>query len=263
MWNCCPERYGKFQSDIPSTSGAICEKPQGGAFAPPAGRGIFQYFFCIGDAMLTRNVVVPSPARTVCVQFPPGPRFCKCIFQYFFCIGDAMLCSSDMKLGVLGVNIITHNVVKFSRYSTSACSNSTRFQFFSIQLSSQYISSHTAATDSSDATKLGVLGKWADTRNVVAPSPARTVWVQIPPGANFFRCRYKQIHLFPAKYRHNVVAPSPARTVWVQIPPGANFFRCRYKQIHLFSAKYSHMPFATLLISSIFILSSVYKTFHS
>ena len=41
----------------------------------------------------------------------------------------------------------------------------------------------------------------ADTRNVVAPSPARTVWVQIPPGANFFRCRYKKIHLFPAKYR--------------------------------------------------------------
>ena len=41
----------------------------------------------------------------------------------------------------------------------------------------------------------------ADTRYVVAPSPARTVWVQIPPGANFFRCRYKKIHLFPAEYR--------------------------------------------------------------
>ena len=39
------------------------------------------------------------------------------------------------------------------------------------------------------------------TRNVVAPSPARTAWVQIPPGDNFFRCRYKQIHLFSAKYR--------------------------------------------------------------
>ena len=27
MWNCCPERYGKFQSDIPNTSGAICPPP--------------------------------------------------------------------------------------------------------------------------------------------------------------------------------------------------------------------------------------------
>ena len=35
MWNCWPERYGKFQSEIPSTSGAICEKPQGGPFGPP------------------------------------------------------------------------------------------------------------------------------------------------------------------------------------------------------------------------------------
>ena len=35
VWNCWPERYGKFQSDIPSTSGAICEKPQGGPFGPP------------------------------------------------------------------------------------------------------------------------------------------------------------------------------------------------------------------------------------
>ena len=41
VWNCCPERYGKFQSEIPSTSGAICEKPQGGPLAPPpAGRGL-------------------------------------------------------------------------------------------------------------------------------------------------------------------------------------------------------------------------------
>ena len=81
------------------------------------------------------------------------------------------------------------------------------------------------------------------------------MWVQIPPGANFFRCRYKKIHIFPAKYRpyafllwadtRNVVAPSPARTVWVQIPPGANFFRCRYKKIHLYPAKYT--PYAFLL----------------
>ena len=40
VWNCCPERYGKFQSEIPSTSGAICEKPQGGPLGPPAGRGL-------------------------------------------------------------------------------------------------------------------------------------------------------------------------------------------------------------------------------
>ena len=31
------ERYGKFQREIPSTSGAICEKPQGGPFGPPSG----------------------------------------------------------------------------------------------------------------------------------------------------------------------------------------------------------------------------------
>ena len=39
VWDCCPERYGKFQSEIPSTSGAICEKPQGGGalWAPPSG----------------------------------------------------------------------------------------------------------------------------------------------------------------------------------------------------------------------------------
>ena len=40
MWNCWPERYGKFQSEIPSTSGAICEKPQGVPLGPPAGRGL-------------------------------------------------------------------------------------------------------------------------------------------------------------------------------------------------------------------------------
>ena len=39
VWNCCPERYGKFQSEIPSTSGAICEKNRGGPLPPPAGGG--------------------------------------------------------------------------------------------------------------------------------------------------------------------------------------------------------------------------------
>ena len=38
MWNCWPERYGKFQSEIPSTSGVICEKPQGGPLPPSVGR---------------------------------------------------------------------------------------------------------------------------------------------------------------------------------------------------------------------------------
>ena len=33
------------------------------------------------------------------------------IFQYFSCIGKTMLGSSDMKLGVIGVSIITNNVM--------------------------------------------------------------------------------------------------------------------------------------------------------
>ena len=108
---------------------------------------------------------------------------------------------------------------------------------------------------SSDVTKVRVLGKLNNTRIMVVPSPARTVCVQFPLGANFFGCRYKKIHLFPTKYTpyafllwadtRNVVATSPARTVWVQIPPSANFFRCRYKKIHIFSAKYR--PYAFLL----------------
>ena len=43
LWSCCPERYGKFQSEIPSTPGAICEKNTGGPLpptTPPAGRGL-------------------------------------------------------------------------------------------------------------------------------------------------------------------------------------------------------------------------------
>ena len=48
VWNCCPEGYGKFQSEISSTSGAICEKPQGALWAPPpppAGRGLITSLF--------------------------------------------------------------------------------------------------------------------------------------------------------------------------------------------------------------------------
>ena len=39
----------KFQSEIPSTSGAICEKLQGGPFAPPppAGRGLKESYLII------------------------------------------------------------------------------------------------------------------------------------------------------------------------------------------------------------------------
>ena len=84
------------------------------------------------------------------------------------------------------------------------------------------------------------------------------MWVQIPPGAKFFRCRYKKIHLFPAKYRpyafllwadrRNVVAISPARTVWVQIPPCAKFFRRWCKKIQFFRPNIDHMRFCYALI---------------
>ena len=55
---------------------------------------------------------------------------CQGIFQYFFCNG--MFDSSDLKPGVLGVSIITLNVVQFSRYSKGVCSNSTQSQLVSI-----------------------------------------------------------------------------------------------------------------------------------
>ena len=48
-------------------------------------------------------------------------------------------------------------------------------------------------TASSDVTKVGVLGKLTDTRMVVVPSPARTVWVQIPRGANYFRSGIRKL----------------------------------------------------------------------
>ena len=35
VWNCCPERYGKFQSEISITSWVICETPQGALCPPP------------------------------------------------------------------------------------------------------------------------------------------------------------------------------------------------------------------------------------
>ena len=63
---------------------------------------------------------------------------------------------------------------------------------------------------------------------------------------HLFPAKYRPYAFLLCADTHNVVAPSPARTVWVQIPPGANFFRCRYKQIHLFSAKYR--PYAFLLL---------------
>ena len=41
-----------------------------------------------------------------------------------------MLDSSDMKLGVLGVSIITLNVVQLLRYSKGVCLTPNRFKFF-------------------------------------------------------------------------------------------------------------------------------------
>ena len=71
MWNCWPERYGKFQSEIPSTSGAICEKPQGGPLAPPpAGRGLM---FFNGDIFTRSSFMqekllhrMPTQVPTLC-----------------------------------------------------------------------------------------------------------------------------------------------------------------------------------------------------
>ena len=43
-----------------------------------------------------------------------------------------MLHSSDMKLGVLGVSIITLNVVQLLRYSKGVCSTPNRSKFFDL-----------------------------------------------------------------------------------------------------------------------------------
>ena len=61
--------------------------------------------------IITQNAVVKLSYPTGVGSNPAVLSVFKGIFQYFFCIGDAMLHSSDMKLGVLGVSIITHNVV--------------------------------------------------------------------------------------------------------------------------------------------------------
>ena len=62
VWNYWPERYGKFQSEIPCTSGAICEKPQGGGpLGPsPAGRGLllFHIRYINGRITYGRSYVV-------------------------------------------------------------------------------------------------------------------------------------------------------------------------------------------------------------
>ena len=49
--------------------------------------------------------------RRAWVQIQPVLSVFEGRFQYFSCIGDVMLGSSDMKLGVLGLSTITHNVV--------------------------------------------------------------------------------------------------------------------------------------------------------
>ena len=61
--------------------------------------------------IITQNAVVKLSYPTGVGSNPARLSVFQGIFQYFSCIGDAMLGSSDMKLGVLGVSIITHNVV--------------------------------------------------------------------------------------------------------------------------------------------------------
>ena len=229
-------------------------------------------------------MVVPSPARTVCVQFPLGANFFRCRYKKIHLFPTKYTPYSFLLWAD------TRNVVATSPARTLWVQIPPSANFFRCRYKKIHIF---PAKYRPYAFLL-----WADMRNVVAPSPARAVWVQIPPGANFFRCRYKQIHFFRpnidhmpfcmaygicmaygcnlmvgsnppganffrcrynkkhfflAKYRpyafllcadtRNVVAPSPARTVWVQIPPGANFFRCRYKKIYLFRPNIDHMPF--------------------
>ena len=60
--------------------------------------------------IITHKAVAHPSYPTGVVQISPGLSICQCIFQYFSCIGDAMLGSSDIKLGALGGSIITHNV---------------------------------------------------------------------------------------------------------------------------------------------------------
>ena len=47
----------------------------------------------------------------------------------------------------------------------------------------------------------------------------RTVWVQIPPGANFFRCRYKKIHLFRPNIDHRRFCYGLIRVMWLHLRP--------------------------------------------
>ena len=61
--------------------------------------------------IITQNTVVKLSYPT---SMGSDPARSHCLSKYisdFSCIGNAMLDSSDMKLGVLGVSIITHNVV--------------------------------------------------------------------------------------------------------------------------------------------------------
>ena len=79
VWNCWPERYGKFQSEIPSTSGAICEKPQGGPFGPPpAGRGLITRS-TVASCWLGRFLYTQLLLRALRVLFSPcwGVDFCQ------------------------------------------------------------------------------------------------------------------------------------------------------------------------------------------
>ena len=94
---------------------------------------------------------------------------------------------------------------------------------------------------------------WADTRNVVAHSPTRTVWVQIPPCAKFFRRRYKKVHFFRPNIDHVRFCYALIRVMWLHLRPPE---QCGFKshQVPTFSGvgirKYTffrpnidHMPF--------------------
>ena len=94
---------------------------------------------------------------------------------------------------------------------------------------------------------------WADTRNVVAPSPAITVWVQIPPCAKFFMRRYKKILFFRPNIDHMRFCYARIRVMWLHLRPPE---QCGFKshQVPTYSGvgirKYTffrpiidHMPF--------------------
>ena len=65
----------------------------------------------------------------------------------------------------------------------------------------------------------------------------------------FFPAKYRPYAFLYGIYAVFVWHIRVVTTWWVQIPPGANFFRCRYKKIHLFFRQnIDHMRFCYALI---------------